>query len=43
MIEAEPSLEIVAFEDCDMINHQEPPTLDISLNRKPTWVRETVQ
>ena len=26
-----------------MLEHQEPPTMDISRKRKPTWVRESIQ
>ena len=43
MVEVEPSFEIVAFEDHDMLEPQEPPTMDISQERKPTWVREIIQ
>ena len=43
MVEAEPSHEIVAFEDHDMIEPQESPTMDISQNRKHAWVREIIQ
>ena len=43
MVEAEPSPEIVASEDHDMLEPQEPPTMDISRKRKPTWVREIIQ
>ena len=37
--EAGPSLEIVASEDHDTLQPQEPTTKDISRKRKPTWVR----
>ena len=43
MVEVEPSPEIVASEDHDMLEPQEPPTMDISQKRKPTWVREIIQ
>ena len=43
MVEAEPSPEIIAYKDYDMIEPQEPPTLDISRKRKPAWVREIIQ
>ena len=36
---AEPTPEIVASEDHDMLEPQDPPTMDISRKRKPTWVR----
>ena len=42
-VEAEPSHEIVASEDHDMIEPREPPTMDISRKRKPAWVREIIQ
>ena len=42
-IEVEPSLKIVASEDHDMLDPQEPPTMDISPKRKPAWVREIIQ
>ena len=38
-IEVEPSLEIVASKDHDILEPQEPPTMDISRKRKPAWVR----
>ena len=37
--EVEPSSGIVASEDHDMLEPQEPPTMDISRNRKHAWVR----
>ena len=43
MVEAEPSPEIVASEDHDMLEHQEPHTMDISRKRKSSWVREIIQ
>ena len=43
MIEVEPSPEIVAYEDHDMLEPQEPPTIDMSQKRKPNWVREIIQ
>ena len=43
MVEVEPSPEIVAYEDHDMIKPQDPPTMDISRKRKPAWVREIIQ
>ena len=43
MIEVEPSPEIVAYEDHDMIEPQELPTMDISQKRKHAWVREIIQ
>ena len=43
MVEAEPSPEIVASEDHDMLEPQEPPAMDISRKRKPAWVREIIQ
>ena len=30
-------------EDHDMIEPQEPPTMNISQKRKPSWVREIIQ
>ena len=42
MIEAEPSPEIVASEDHDMLEPQGPPIMDISWKRKPAWVREII-
>ena len=41
--EAEPTPEIVALEDHDMLEPQDPPTMDISQKRKHAWVREIVQ
>ena len=41
MVKVEPS-QIVASEDHDMIEPQEPPTMDISRKRKPVWVREII-
>ena len=41
--EAEPTHEIVASEDHDMLEPQDPPTMDISRKRKPAWVREIIQ
>ena len=43
MVEIEPSREIVASEDRDMIEPMDPPTMDISRKRKPTWVSEIIQ
>ena len=43
MIEVEPSHEIVASKYHDMLEPQEPPTMDISWKRKPAWVREIIQ
>ena len=37
MVEAEPSPEIVASEDHDMLEPQELSTMDISRKRKPVW------
>ena len=42
-VEVELSPEIVASEDHDMLEPQEPPTMDISRKRKPAWVREIIQ
>ena len=39
MIEVEPSPEIVGSEDHDILEPQEPPTMYMSQNRKPIWVR----
>ena len=38
-VEATPSLEIEALEDHDILEPQEPPTMDISRKRKSTRVR----
>ena len=43
MVEVEPSPEIVASEDHDMLEHQEHPTMDMSRKKKPAWVREIIQ
>ena len=43
MVEDEPSPEIVVYEDNDMLEPQELPTMDISRKRKPAWVREITQ
>ena len=43
MIEDESYLEIVAFEYHDLLEHHEHPTMNISLERKHTWVREIIQ
>ena len=43
MVEAELSPKIVASEDHDMLEPQEPHTMDISWKRKPAWVREIIQ
>ena len=43
MVEVEPSPEIVASKDHDMLEPQEPPTMDISRKRKHAWVREITQ
>ena len=42
-IEANPSPEIVAIEDHDMLEPQDPPIMDISRKRKTDWVREIIQ
>ena len=42
-VEAKTSHEIVAYEYHDMLEPQEPPTMDISRKRKPAWVREIIQ
>ena len=42
-VEVEPSPEIVASKDHDMLEPQEPPTMDISQKRKLAWVREIKQ
>ena len=39
MVEDEPSLKMVAYEDHNMLEPQEPPTMYIYQKRKPTWVR----
>ena len=41
-VEVEPSPEIVALKDHDMLEPQKPPTMDISRKRKPAWVREII-
>ena len=41
MVEAKPYPEIVASKDHDMLEPQEPPTMDISRKTKPAWVRES--
>ena len=38
-VEVEPSPEIVAYEDNDMLEPREPFTMDISQKRKSSWVR----
>ena len=43
MVEDEPSPETVASEDHDMLESQEPPTMDISRRRKFSWVREIIK
>ena len=43
MVEVEPSPEIVASEDHDMLEPQETPTMDVSRKRKLDWVREIIQ
>ena len=43
MVEVEPSPEIVTYEDHDMLEPWEHPTMDISQKRKPVWVREIIQ
>ena len=43
MVEAEYSPEIVASEDHDMLEPQEPPTMDIYRKRKNVWVIEIIQ
>ena len=43
MIEDDSYLEIVAFEYHDILEHHENPTMDISQERKHTWVREIIQ
>ena len=35
----EPNTEIIASKYHDMLEPQEPPTMDISQKRKPAWVR----
>ena len=42
-MEAEPTLERIASEDHDMLEPQDPPTMDISWNRKSALVREIIQ
>ena len=42
-VEVEPSPEIVASEDHDMIEPQKPPTMDISRKIKPTSVKTIIQ
>ena len=42
-VEATPSLENETSENHDMLEPQEPPTMNISRKRKPAWVRETIQ
>ena len=42
-VEVEPSPEIVASEVHDILEPQEPPTMDISRKRKLAWVREIIQ
>ena len=42
MVEDEPSPEIVASKDHATLVPQEPPTMDMSRKRKPTWVREII-
>ena len=39
MVEVEPSLEIVVYEDHDMLEPQESTTMDIYRKRTPPWVR----
>ena len=41
-VEVAPSPEIEASKDHDMLEPQDPPTMNIS-QKKPTWVRETIQ
>ena len=41
-IEAEPSLEIVASKDHDMLEPHESTTMDISRKRKTAWLREII-
>ena len=43
MVEIKPSPEIVASKDHDILEPQEPPTMDISRKRKLAWVREIIQ
>ena len=43
MVEVEPSHEIVAYEDHDILEPQESPTMDRYWKRKPSWVREIIQ
>ena len=42
-VKAKPSPEIVSYEDPDMLEPQEPLTMDISWKWQPTWVREIIQ
>ena len=42
-VEVAPSPKIEESKDHDMLEPQEPPTMDISQNRKPSWVRETIE
>ena len=43
MVEAKPSPGIVASEDHDMLEPQEPPTMDIYRKRKLVFVRQIIQ
>ena len=43
MVEPEPYHKKVASEDHDMLEPQEPHTMDISRKTKPAWVREIIQ
>ena len=42
-VEVAPSPEDDAPEDHDMLEPQEPPTMNMSRKRKPAWAREIVQ
>ena len=41
-VEVTPSPELKASEDHDILETQEPPTMDISPKIKPAWVREII-
>ena len=42
-IEVAPSPEDETSEDHDMLEPQEPPTMNMSRKRKPAWAREIIQ
>ena len=42
-IEVAPSPEDETSEDCDMLEPQEPPTMNMSQKRNPSCVREIIQ